>query len=191
MTQASSVGLRLRSGRLPWPPALVALSALGLVLSVPAAAQEQDPSANAGLSSEPCRVFATDGAEGEAKRLWANCRGRGVILGPVTRFQAIVNEGLQATLVDTRFGSEQRVLLLSIQDDGQPLVEDLSGQIALAAGRGPLSEITGLEIDLGGFAEGGRLSVRADPQAASQQAAQLDLGRQIAAERARRPASAK
>jgi hypothetical protein len=81
------------------------------------------------------------------------------LLGPATAFEAIPNEALQATLVDIRLGAERRVLLVSIQPDGTPLLEDLTGQLARAAGRGPMSALDGVRLDLNRFRRDGQIGV--------------------------------
>lgn len=134
----------------------------------------------------PCRVFAFDAPGGDVKDLRAGCGGHGLILGPVTSFEAIANEALQATLVDMHLGSSRRVVLLTMPADGQPLLEDLTGQLALAAGRGPMSELEGVELDLKAFARTGEVGVRGRPQdAGSRKAGKVGLARQIALTRAR------
>jgi hypothetical protein len=168
-------------------PALAAASLLSLGLSAsPAAAQQASPAGTVPLS-ELCHVYAIEGAEGEPSELRANCRGQGLMLGRATEFEAVVNEGLKATLVDIRLGSARRVLLLSIQPDGSPLVEDMSGQIALAAGRGPMSEIDGVDLDLREFARSSEIGVRGRPEdTGSGKADRINFGQQIALERSRR-----
>jgi hypothetical protein len=109
------------------------------------------------------------------------------MLGSVTRFEAIPNEALQSTLIDAYRGGERRVLLLTIQEDGQALVEDLTGQIALAAGRGPMSAIDGVELDLKEFARTGEVGVRGKADGrASAKADKISIRDQIALERTRR-----
>ncbi|MGV3553824.1 MAG: hypothetical protein ACO1OD_01060 [Croceibacterium sp.] len=109
------------------------------------------------------------------------------MLGEATAYEVRANHSLRATLVDTWFWDNRRVLLISQQDDGSPLVEDLSGQIALAAGRGPMSGLVGVELDLSQYIETGSISVRESATSgAKRQEAQVNLGAQIALERSRR-----
>lgn len=79
------------------------------------------------------------------------------------------------------------MLLLTFQEDGQPLSEDLTGQIALMAGRGPMSGIDGVELDLKAFAKSGEIGLQPAPQDRGRaRADRINLGEQIAFERARR-----
>lgn len=131
-----------------------------LALSVPALAQEQATSKpNPQPLPNVCRLFSFQDAKEGPRLLHANCPKGGLVLGRVTSFEAIANESLMATLVDARNGASRRVVLLVVQDDGKTLVEDLGGQIALAAGRGPTSDIEGVDLDFKQFAQTGELGV--------------------------------
>ena len=160
------------------------------LLAAPAAAQRTPPPLNTEPPTQQCRVYALDAPADQPRELRANCRGQGFLMGRATGFETVENESLNATLVDIRLGSSRRVLMLSIQPDGTGLVEDLTGQIALAAGRGPMSEIDGIELDLRGFERTGEIGVRGRPQdAGSRKVDRIDLSRQITAERSRRGAA--
>jgi hypothetical protein len=78
-------------------------------------------------------------------------------------------------------------LLLSQGADRLPLLEDISGQIALAAGRGPMSDIGDVTVNLKEFAGAGRISVHpADRvEAGGGEARQLALDEQLERERGR------
>jgi hypothetical protein len=169
-----------------------ALTAGGFIalLACAAPAPAQTPATVAAPSSQFCRVFALDAPSGQPRELRAACRDRGIMLGLASQFQVIVNEALRATLVDIRWEGQRRLLLLSMLDDGAPLVEDLTGQLALAAGRGPMSSLEGVEIDLGAFTLTGEIGVRGRPE--DDGAAKTDkiaVGPQLAAERVRRAAA--
>ena len=164
---------------------ILTASALG-AHPVSALAQTQ-PAAEAPARTGPCHVFSVEGDQADVKQLRANCRGRGFVLGSATEFSVVTNDALQATLVDARLGGERRVILLSFQDDGQPLVEDLSGEIALAAGRGPMSPLAGVDIDVATFASGGSIGVHGRSEdRGSAKADGIGIGQHIALERARR-----
>jgi len=179
-----STGRRFR-GRAAWIGALVA-GAFGLTLTATPVAAQRTPPPSTEPPGQLCRVYSVPGAEGQPQELRAYCRGRAMMLGPASTFEAITNEALQATLVDVRFGSERRVLLLSFRDDGLPLAEDLTGQIALAAGRGPASSIDGVELDVSGFARTGEVGVRGRPEdTGNAKSDHVNLGQQIALERGR------
>lgn len=157
-----------------------ALPATGAVAQVDA--RPSLPSAN---RPSVCDVRADDTAElalNGAKPVFANCGGHGVMLGHANDFRVFRQEALQAVLVDMRRDQERRVLLVSLQPDGTPLLEDISGQISMAAGRGPLSSLEGVEIDLSGFAREGLVGVRGGPDesGASARTSAIELGRQLA-----------
>jgi hypothetical protein len=136
-------------------------------------------------SAQPCFVYAA-ALEGGTQDLRASCKGRGLMLGSTTGYHVIANDALPATLIDTWRGSERRVLLISVQADGAPFVEDLSGQIALAAGRGPLSRVEGIELDLANFASDSHIGVHAAPESVDRaKVVTIDIGQQVAMERLR------
>lgn len=138
-----------------------------------------------------CLVQAQPDSHTGLQELRANCRGRGLILGEASDYKVTYNEALNATLVDMRLDGERRLLLITIQDNGLPLLEDLSGQVALAAGRGPMSELDGLEIDLSQYLTDGEIAVRpAAGGAAGEKSGVVKIGEQIALERARRQEAA-
>jgi hypothetical protein len=160
--------------------------------AAPAAAQQAAAvGAQGAASGKLCRIFASEPAQDQPRELVASCRGHGLLLGSATRFEAIDSEALQATLVDIQLGSERRILLLSFPEGDRPLVEDLSGQIALAAGRGPMSELAGVELDLKSFARGGEIRVQGRPEDTGRaRTDRINLGQQVALERSRRMAAA-
>lgn len=164
MKQASAG--RVTCGR---PPARLLVSAIlfavaGLFVIRPAFAQSAAtngvPLANADAL---CAVQTDEGfgpALDDAKPVVAICGGAGVLLGYANEFQTLSNQRMRSVLVDMRRGAERHVLLISLQDDGQPILEDISGQIAMSAGRGPLSGLEGVRLDVAGFAQDGFISVR-------------------------------
>jgi hypothetical protein len=169
-------------------PLILALGAASTgvgAFAAPVAAQ----TAAANAQSQMCRIYAVDGTGGQPQEVHADCRGRGVTLGPAETYETAVNPELQATLVDTRFRGQRQVWLISFQEDGQLLLEDVSGSIALSAGRGPMSDLRGLEIDTRGFARDGSIKVDRDPGAAPGAAGLVDIGERMALEHARRGGS--
>lgn len=152
------------------------------------AAAQSDQVAQA--SAGQCRVYLLE-ANGEIpSELRANCGGRGISFGRASQFTTIDNKSLQATLVDLVFDGERRVFLLTVGDKGIPLLEDLTGQLALAGGRGPTSGLEGVEVDLTEFSQTGEVAVHGRPEnRTSASNSKISLGQQIAAERARRAAS--
>jgi hypothetical protein len=158
-------------------------------LACPSAAQELiSPQDRAAIKT--CRIVAVQELKDKPRQLHAVCRGIALRLGPVSEFESINNEALQATLIDAHIGSSRRVLLVTLQDVGRPLLEDLTGQIAFAAGRGPSSNIDGVELDFKQFATIGEIGVRG--RAADDgrgKADRISVGPQIARERARRVAA--
>lgn len=93
--------------------------------------------------------------------LFALCGGRVALLGEADEYSAVVNEELGAVLVDLRRHGTRRVLMVSLQGEGRPLLlEDVSGQIAMEAGKGPMSSIDDVEIEIAGFAAEGTITVQ-------------------------------
>lgn len=179
----SSDRLRAGSRKYNW---LFAALALGSCLSNPQALAQSRASATAEPAGNSCRVAAAESPAGDPRPLFATCQGKGLMLGSVSSFEAIDSEAIGATLVDLRRGTERRVLLISAQPDGTPLAEDVTGQIALAAGRGPMSGIDGIELDLKAFARTGEIGVKGGMQDTGRDKAdRINLGQQVAAERSR------
>ena len=133
-------------------------------VSAAALAQEAREPVSPATLSPFCRVFAFEDAKDKPKLLHAKCPGGGLVLGRATAFEAVSNEELKATLVDAYLGTSRRVLLLTVQDDGKGFAEDLTGQIARTAGRGPMSNIDGVELDFKQFALTGDIGVRGRPE---------------------------
>lgn len=135
-------------------------------------------------------LFRSDAATAKAPQvLWANCGGRGLLLGSAQTYEALFNPALQAMLVDLQNGSDRRLLLITMQPSGVPRLEDLSGQVALAAGRGPISALTGIAIDSSSFAATGTVAVSGGTSETSRTGS-ISVGEQIALERARQGAAA-
>lgn len=163
----------------------------GLIVSPTPTFGQTQPGESSKQAYKPCQVFAVSGTEDGAQELRADCNGQGVILGAVSQFTAITNDALQTTLIDARLGGGRRILLVSLEPDGQPVVEDLGGQIALAAGRGAMSELTGVELDFTSFAADGRIGVLGRPEDQGKASTNsISVGQQIAAERTRRQQAA-
>jgi hypothetical protein len=179
---------RLVSGILAMLIAGGALWAMPATAQDSAATQDTASAAGASLRVPPVCLFRTESAREPAPgMLQANCGGRIFGLGLADSYTPVSNPGLKAEIVDVRWRAERHVWLLSQQDDGQFLLEDLSGSIALSAGRGPMSDLRGLDIDISGFATGALVAVAPQAQAPGK-AGQVRVGDQIAAERARRHA---
>lgn len=157
-------------------PNRIFVSIAGVALGVaahPAVSQEAPHAVVA------CSVVASEQLDGQ---LIAICHERGIVLGHADSYQVIQNRRLDATIVDLIWAGRRRVLMISFPD-GEPLLEDLSGTLAKAAGRGPMSSLDGVAVSFDSFAEDGKV------QAASSEdpgkSGELNLGLEIAAEEAR------
>lgn len=156
-----------------------------LIPCAPAFAQPAGPPPNARGQNDLCEISTHDGAANEPKQLLATCRGRILLLGPVSEFEVLVSQPLQATLIDAHFGPERRILLLSNQAGENPVLENLTNQLTIAAGRGPASSLDGVELDLTTFAPRGEIGVRGRPEdTAPGRTDKVNLGQQIARTRA-------
>jgi hypothetical protein len=155
----------------------------GIALFPNSAAAQQKSTVSSKPGEGICRVYTVDAATGGAKELRASCNGRGFLLGSVSAFDVVNNKDLSAMLVDARLGDQRRILMLSVQGE-QPLVENLTGQIALIAGRGPMSDLSGVDLDLSRFANAGVVGVRGQPEKGKlAKGGDVDLGQQISRER--------
>lgn len=183
-----------RRGRMLLPRLVIAsvCAWAALVPAVPAAAQSESSTqvSAPGKSDAPiCVVKNSDelkSSAGSAGILLATCRGHGVLLGEADHFDFTVDKDLGAMLVDVRRNGARRVLMVTPRDDGPPLVEDISGQIAMNAGRGPMSPIGDIAVDLAGFADGGTIGVtsRAEDTGGVARSSTVNLGQQVADVRA-------
>ena len=168
--------------------AVTALSAGAAFCAIPAAAQDATSVAGPAPSGPmPMCLFRLEPVPQNTRQtLVANCRGRAFLLGFASDYQVVRNENLQATLVDVHNGPERKILLISMQASGQPLLEDLSGELALAAGRGPLSDLTGVTLDFTTFAADGQVAVQGRPEdTGPARTSSIGIGQQIAMERSR------
>lgn len=155
------------------------------LLATPAAAQAGSEARASSEQTPVCSVEANDTFGppiGNARPVVAICKGQGLLLGYADEFTIATQEALQTVLVDMHRGTDRRVLLISLQSDGPPLLEDISGQISKSAGRGPMSSLEGIEIDVSGFTGDGMIAVRGRPEdnGGTARAGAINLGRQIA-----------
>ena len=119
---------------------------------------------------------------GDAEALVARCGVYTVPLGRAETFKAFSNQSANAVLVDLRNPQSRRLILISRQGDGQPLTEDVSGQISMSAGKGPLSPIAELDIDLDSFASDGTIGVNVPASKGEAiRAGRIDLKHQVEA----------
>jgi hypothetical protein len=187
------VGLGIRRNRHS-RAAAVAVAMLALGLSASPAAGQAVPSAPSAAPPPVCDVQVSErfaAALGSSTQVLALCGGYGLLLGPADTFEVYRNEGLAAMLVDLRRGSDRRVLLISLQGESPPLLEDLSGQISMAAGRGPMSPLEGVGIDVARFARDGSIGVDGPgASGANVGASTINLGRQVAQVRSARTGAA-
>ncbi len=115
----------------------------------------------------------------------AGCAGRGFLLGPADSFQVYENTELQAVLIDLLWGSERRVLMISFPE-GSPFLEDITGNLGHAAGRGPLSGLRNVSIDFSQFEKSGAVHAQDARHGVSQSSAgRVELAQSLSSERAR------
>jgi len=184
-----------RHGTRRLAPAITAIClTAGAVLASPADAQASSSSATPTLLPSnvplpPCVVTKQALSQGGPQVVLAGCGGRAFVLGPASDYQVYRNDSLQATIVDLRNGPQRRVFLISFPAANQPLLEDISGELALSAGRGPTSTVADLNVDFSGVATSGVLSVPASTAsgtlASSVASGSINIGAQISQEQAR------
>jgi len=184
--------VHVSNNRLRGIRSLAAVVGLALLASaLPASAQSETASApQAEAPKHICELQSVDLAQGAAQELHAICGDRGLVLGPVSEFSVLANDNLNTMLVDVQYQGDRRILLLSIGKDGLPMVENLTGQIARAAGKGPMSAIDDVTVDLTGFASDGAIAVKRKAGDKEQggteaQIRQISVGQQLALEQAR------
>jgi hypothetical protein len=166
---------------------VIAASAIAVLPAKPAYAQ----TATTAPSNQLCYVFTVDAVAGGPKELRASCKGHGFIFGGTTEYHVVTNDTLKTVVIDNRFGSERHVMLIAVGDDGQPHAEDITGDLAHAAGRGVMSGLRGLDVNLDGFASSGAIAV--SPSAGDTAPAkngQVDIGHHMAAEAVRQSQAA-
>jgi hypothetical protein len=108
-----------------------------------------------------CLVVASAADSDGVHELVANCAGKGLLLGRASAYEAFPNAALKAAVVDIRLGTERRVLMVSVGRDGFPVLENITTQIARAAGGGIAAGIADVDVDFRGFADSGSLAVTA------------------------------
>lgn len=97
--------------------------------------------------------------------LLASCSGAGVVLGEADSYRVHYNPASGALVVSIERGERTRIMLLQRDADGQLAIEDITGDLAVAAGRGPTSGLRGASIDFAGFARDGVIAVADEGQA--------------------------
>ena len=161
-----------------------ALAAAGSPLRAQTAGEAPDA---AEAAKTGCEVVAVPMATGP-QMLEAHCGTQALLLGSADTYSVAANPDLDATVVDMGAGAGRRILLLRMRDDGGPVVEDITTTIALAAGKGRISPIDDVAVDLDAFAGEGKLSVEAQPageaEGAVPQTQTIDVGDQVALEQA-------
>ena len=113
----------------------------------------------------------------------ASCQGQGFTLGTAESFEVATysKSGAVAVLM-TRF-SRPRLFLLSQGEAGSILREDMTGELSRAAGRGGMSGLADIVVDLSAFEQTGRilLTPSARPDAKPSHAATLALAERLEA----------
>lgn len=132
---------------------------------------------------EGCAVKVSDQigpAIGPAQPVVAICGMKGLVLGYADSFEIATSKQIPAVLVNLLRGSERRILLVSLKEGGLPFLEDLTGQISVNVGRGPMSSLEGIEVDISGFASDGTIILRSQEEGVYVRPIVLDVGRRIA-----------
>lgn len=106
-----------------------------------------------------CAIGASKVGDEKLLRIRAACAGTSVFLGEAENFKVFHNPSSQASLVELTSTNIDRVLLLRPDDNGQPIIEDLTGDLASLAGQVPWSGADNIVIDYGKFSSLGLISV--------------------------------
>ena len=137
---------KLTAGFSLFPLRAASLAALVAAAFAPLPSSAQEASASQGAIAPFCSVREPEtDVEGQAD-LFAICGDTGINLGPVESYVSFYNPALQATLVKLERYGRTRVMVLRPGADGRPMAEDLTGSLAIAAGRSATSGLEGLVI---------------------------------------------
>jgi hypothetical protein len=104
------------------------------------------------------RSAETAEGQSQAPYVVARCNGAGINLGQADRHEVFSNPGLGAQVVVLEHIGRTRVMSLT-WPNGRLLVEDISGSLAVAAGRTPTQGVRDLAIDMAAYAARGTIRV--------------------------------
>ena len=133
--------------RFSFPFAVVVGAASLSLLPASADAQPAGP-------SPLCRSFERTYGNDDRPMLHVSCGEAGAVLGAADDHRLYGLPALKAAVIVTVFNGERRVWLVMDGDDGTLAVEELSGTIARAAGRGASGRLDDLEFGFGSDAPG-------------------------------------
>lgn len=146
----------------------VVLAASSLV-STPISAQASED------SRSDCAAYETSPVKGEDPQLYVACGKYAVTLGSVDSYELVQLPGLRSAMVVTTLEGSQRAFLV-IEDGAEGVaLEEITGTIARAAGRGAKSDISGIQLDLGSAATGLMSAVSSSTGATGVDSVTIDL----------------
>lgn len=125
---------------------------LAVALALPSSAFAQAPSGS--NSPTRCRGIEQTTVSGAEPELHVVCGQAGTMLGPVDGFEIADLPALRSAVVVTTLYGSKRAWLLMQEDERLLAVEEITGTIARAMGRGPQRKIDDLDLDLGRGAAG-------------------------------------
>jgi hypothetical protein len=128
------------------------LLGMAVALTLPSSAFAQAPSGS--NSPNRCRGFEQTTVSGAESELHVVCGQAGTTLGPVDGFEIADLPALRSAVVVTTLHGSKRAWLLMQEDERLLAVEEITGTIARAMGRGPQRKIDDLDLDLGRGAAG-------------------------------------
>ena len=100
-------------------------------------------------------------AQSRPTSLIALCGGTGIYLGDADRYAVASHVASGAMAIEIKRLGRTRVMLLSRDARGRVSAEDISGALAVAAGRLPTGGLRGLATDLAQFGEEGTIGLAA------------------------------
>lgn len=156
----------MRSKRLLAGISAVLLS--GLAPAQPAVAQELTETA---ATRSACNASArsSDG------NLVVVCGETGFLLGRPSRYSLVALPSQEGTIVDTSYGDDRRVWLVTGLGNGEFVLEEISGAIAGAAGRGTTLNLLGVSIDLEPASNGRAIAVSKSDGSEKALSASIDI----------------
>lgn len=104
--------------------------------------------------ASPCKTYLGSLDEGGAEVLQIVCGNAAAVLGQVDDYELVDLPALDAAIVVTTLNQSRRVWLAMPDGDKALILEELTGTMARAAGRGATANIEGIDLNLDQIAAG-------------------------------------
>lgn len=150
---------------------LISLGVVLLVTAMPAVVSAQDQEERIAAPDEAeqvvCRIetvadrseSAIARGQSESVSVIALCSGAGIVLGDADRFEVFENSRLGVLALAIERLGRTRIMLLARDAEGNVFAEDISGDLAAAAGRSPSAGLRGVAVDFARFGDDASIGV--------------------------------